>query len=48
MGNGSTPVADWAMFAASYLSMVLIEPVVTIGLIGLLGVLGQKPTQVKA
>ena len=48
MGNGSTPVADWAMFAVSYLSMVLIEPVVTIGLIGLLGVLGQKPTQVKA
>ena len=48
MSNVSTPVADWAMFAASYLSMVLIEPVVTIGLIGLLGVLGQKPTQVKA
>lgn len=48
MSNVSTPVADWAMFAASYLSMVLIEPVVTIGLIGLVGVAGQKPTQVKA
>ena len=51
MGNGSTPVADWAMFAVSYLSMVLIEPVITVGLIGLLGVVGlvgQKPTQVKA
>lgn len=48
MGNTAAPVTDWAMFAASYLSMVLIEPVVTIGLIGLLGVLGQKPTQVKA
>jgi ABC-type Co2+ transport system permease subunit len=51
MSNVSTPVADWAMFAASYLSMVLIEPVITVGLIGLLGVVGlvgQKPTQVKA
>ncbi len=35
MSNVSTPVADWAMFAASYISMVVIEPVITIGLIGL-------------
>ena len=42
MGNGSTPVADWAMFAASYLSMVLIEPVITVGLIGLTGLRGSS------
>lgn len=40
MSNVSTPVADWAMFAASYISMVLIEPVVTVGLIGLFGITG--------
>lgn len=44
MSNVSTPVADWAMFAASYISMVLIEPVVTVGLIGLFGITGVSTT----
>jgi ABC-type Co2+ transport system permease subunit len=29
----STPVADWARFAASYLSVVVIEPLLTMGLV---------------
>lgn len=32
MGNGAAPMADWALFAASYTSLVLIEPLFTIGL----------------
>ncbi len=30
MGEGSTALADWAAFAASYVSVVLLEPVVTV------------------
>ena len=30
MGEGSTALADWAAFAASYVSLVLLEPVFTV------------------
>ena len=30
MGEGSTALADWAAFAASYVSVVLLEPVFTV------------------
>ncbi|WP_348752192.1 energy-coupling factor ABC transporter permease [uncultured Aquincola sp.] len=30
IANDATPLADWAMFAASYLSLVVLEPVFTV------------------
>lgn len=33
ISNVSAPVADWAMFAASYASLVMIEPFMTMGLV---------------
>ena len=30
ISNTATPVADWALFASSYVSLVLIEPVLTV------------------
>ncbi|MBY0454019.1 MAG: energy-coupling factor ABC transporter permease [Burkholderiaceae bacterium] len=30
--NGAAPVADWALFAVSYASLVLVEPLLTVGL----------------
>lgn len=36
IGETATPLAEWVSFAAHYLPVVLIEPLVTIALIGLL------------
>lgn len=36
IGETATPFAEWASFAAHYLPVVLIEPLVTIALVGLL------------
>lgn len=33
ISHDSTPVADWALFAASYLGVVAVEPLLTIGLV---------------
>ena len=33
ISNDAAPVADWAMFAASYASLVVIEPLMTMGLV---------------
>ncbi|BAF86146.1 hypothetical protein AZC_0148 [Azorhizobium caulinodans ORS 571] len=37
MGNEATPVYDWAIFAASYLPLVLCEPIFTFVALKLLG-----------
>ena len=33
ISNDAAPVADWALFAASYTSLVAVEPLLTIGLV---------------
>ena len=37
ISNDAAPVADWALFAASYTSLVAMEPLLTIGLVALAG-----------
>ena len=37
ISNDAAPVADWALFAASYTSLVAVEPLLTIGLVALAG-----------
>ena len=37
ISNDAAPVADWALFAASYTSLVAVEPLLTIGLVSLAG-----------
>lgn len=37
ISSDAAPVADWALFAASYVSLVAIEPLLTIGLVALVG-----------
>ena len=35
MGTEATPFADWALFASSYLGLVVVEPFITYGLVRL-------------
>lgn len=37
ISSDAAPVADWALFAASYVSLVVIEPFMTVGLVLLAG-----------
>ena len=37
ISSDAAPVADWALFAASYVSLVAIGPLLTIGLVALVG-----------
>lgn len=43
ISTDAAPVADWAMFAASYASLVVIEPFLTIGLVLLAGRVRNSP-----
>jgi cobalt/nickel transport system permease protein len=40
LGNEATPFASWALFAVSYVPLVLCEPVLTFAVLKLLGKLG--------
>ncbi len=42
-GNGATAFADWALFAASYLAVVAVEPVLTLATVRLLKHHEQRP-----
>ena len=44
LGNEATPVYDWAIFAASYVPLVLCEPIFTYVALKLLGRLETNPT----
>lgn len=43
LGETTTPVADWARFASSYLALVALEPVFTLGVLALLRRVGKQP-----
>lgn len=43
LGEEATPLADWGRFAASYLAVVAIEPLATLGVLALIGRLRGTP-----
>ena len=42
LGEQATPLAHWAQFAASYMALVLLEPLVTLAVLRLASLLGDR------
>ena len=42
LGQEATPLAQWVQFAASYMALVLLEPLVTLAVLRLASLLGDR------